>query len=263
MQRLREPETGCPWDQAQDYRSIAASTLEEAYEVVDAIEQEDYSQLKDELGDLLFQVIFYSQLGHEDGHFDFSAIVSSITSKLLRRHPHVFPDGTLTSRIDSTAINDERRQAFIKASWEKIKQEERAQKGQHALMNDIPHALPAIVRALKLQKRAATVGFDWENSVAVYEKIQEEIVELQAATIAAQQQSIEEELGDLLFSVINLARHLHVEPETALRRANHKFEYRFQQLEEIAKRENVTLSEQSVATLNQWWDEIKQFSPTA
>lgn len=261
MARLREPEYGCPWDLAQSYQTIVASTLEEAYEVVDAIEQEDYSQLKDELGDLLFQVIFYSQLGREDSRFDFHDVVSSITTKLLRRHPHVFPDGTLDSRIDlgnSDLPDVDRRQHAIKQSWEQIKKEERQQKGQQQMMADVPRALPAVPRAWKLQKRAASVGFDWQQVSGVYDKVQEEIAELQEAAATDNPSAVEEELGDLLFSVINLARHLKVEPETALRRANNKFEQRFQHLEALADDSGQSLSEQSVETLEQWWQQAKR-----
>lgn len=258
MARLREPDFGCPWDLEQSYRTIAASTLEEAYEVVDAIEQDKADQLKEELGDLLFQVVFYSQLGTEDQRFSFDDVTSSITAKLLRRHPHVFPDGTLNSRIDLADLDVDRRQASIKATWERIKREEREQKGFHGIMDDVPTALPATIRATKLQKRAASVGFDWDKVEGVYAKITEEIAELKEATEAAVPAAIEEELGDLLFSVINLARHLKVEPETALRKANRKFEQRFTNMESIAEAEATSLNEQTVQTLNEWWRQAKE-----
>ncbi len=264
MSRLREPEYGCPWDRAQSYKTIVSSTIEEVYEVVDAIEEENPQQLKEELGDLLFQIIFYSQLGKEDGIFDFDDIVSAITTKLLRRHPHVFPEGTLESRIDLNALNDDRQQEKIKASWERIKQEERQQKGHQAIMDDVPRALPATMRALKLQKRAASVGFDWENISGVYDKLFEEIDELKEAvsqsqeSISQQPSAIEEELGDLLFTVVNLARHLKIEPEMALRRANNKFEQRFRHMETTSREQGKALEQQSSETLEQWWQQAKR-----
>lgn len=282
MSRLREPEYGCPWDLAQSYKSIVASTLEEAYEVADAIEQGDYAQLKEELGDLLFQIIFYSQLGKEEDRFDFHDIVSSITQKLLRRHPHVFPDGTLASRIKVNGPDDaggeeeksnKARQEQIKAQWEQIKSEERQQKGHVSVLDDVPVALPSSVRALKLQKRAASVNFDWSDIQGVYDKIDEEIREVRAATENFEQYSntnnpesakakalkgeIEEELGDLLFTVVNLSRHLKVDPETALRRANHKFEARFRCVESLAQEQSKALAEQSADTLEAWWQQAK------
>lgn len=257
MARLREPVTGCPWDLAQSYQSITSSTLEEAYEVVDAIENRDYPQLKEELGDLLFQVVFYSQLAREDNFFDFQQVVSAVTAKLLRRHPHVFPDGTLASSVNpkEQADDSHKRQNKIKASWERIKQQEREQKGHRGLLDDIPKALPATVRALKLQKRAAGEGFDWPSIDGVYDKLDEEIAELKAASST---EHIEEELGDLLFTVINLARHLRVEPERALRHANGKFEQRFRAMEQMAIAGEQGLSEQSAETLGLWWDRAKR-----
>lgn len=260
MARLREPVYGCPWDQVQSYQSIAPSTLEEAYEVVDAIEQGSPQQLKEELGDLLFQVIFYSQIGSEEGEFHFDGIVSSLTAKLIRRHPHVFPEGTLASRIDSALVGSDDREAMIKASWEMIKQEERQQKGQVGLLDDVPLAFPALPRAAKLQKRAARIGFDWPDTKGVYDKIAEELDELKAAERNQDADNTEEELGDLLFTIVNLSRHLKVDPESALRRANQKFEARFKVIESVAKAENKVLdgSEKIPADiLEQWWLKAK------
>lgn len=254
MARLREPTYGCPWDQKQDYKTIAPSTLEEAYEVVDAIEQQNPQQLKEELGDLLFQVIFYAQLGGEDNEFDFDEIVSTLTAKLIRRHPHVFPEGTLESRIDAKLVGSEDREEMIKASWEMIKQEERETKGQLGLLDDVPLAFPALPRAAKLQKRAARIGFDWADSSGVYEKLNEELIELQTAQSNNDTDNIEEELGDLLFTVVNLSRHLKVDPESALRRANHKFEQRFKAVEQLAKENNQSLNDLiSPEQLEAWW----------
>jgi ATP diphosphatase len=274
MQRLREPKYGCPWDQAQSYQSIASSTIEEMYEVIDAIEQNDLNQLKDELGDLLFQIIFYSQLGKEDNAFTFTDITTAITNKLINRHPHVFPDGTLDSRSTGLEKDSLQAQAEIKKSWEQIKQKERLAKGQKGIMADIPRALPATIRAAKLQKRASSVGFDWPNIDGVYKKIDEEVDEVKGAVshlhalqavngkvldkdLSLAGEQVTAEIGDLLFSVINLARHLKVDPETALRHANIKFEQRFHYLENTADKHNTTIQAQTSASLEAWWQASK------
>lgn len=227
MSRLRDPDTGCPWDLKQTYQSITAYTLEEVYEVVDAIDRNDLEHLSEELGDLLFQVVFYCQLAAEEGQFTFDQVVSKITSKLIRRHPHVFPDGTLQS-LRSEAIDEQ----TVKDNWQAVKQQERQDKGEHGLLDDVPLALPALARAVKLQKRAASVGFDWPNAAPVIDKVKEELQELQEEIIDGDQQRAEEELGDLLFSCVNLARHLSIDPEKALSLANKKFKQRFEGLEE-------------------------------
>jgi ATP diphosphatase len=274
MQRLREPKYGCPWDLAQSYQSIAQSTIEEMYEVIDAIEQNDMVQLKDELGDLLFQIIFYSQLGKEDQVFTFDDITTSITKKLLSRHPHVFPDGTLDSKSTGFDVDRDQAQTTLKETWEKIKQEERIAKGQKGIMADVPRALPATIRAVKLQKRAASVGFDWPNIDGVYKKIEEEIDEVKAAVthleslkvvnkklvdeaLSSAGSLVSEEIGDLLFSVINLARHLRIDPEMALRQANNKFEQRFIYIEATADKHQTTIDAQSLASLEAWWQASK------
>ncbi len=228
MSRLRKPETGCPWDLKQSYHTICASTIEEAYEVVDAIEHKDYDHLKEELGDLLFQVIFYSQLAREEKRWDMTDVVHGITEKLLRRHPHVFPEGTLQSERDaSSGLND----SDIKASWEKIKSEERGEKGKSGILDDVPRALPAMTRAAKLQKRAAQIGFDWPDVPPVIDKLEEEISEFKEAVASENSDHMEEELGDMLFTCVNLARKLGKDPETLLRQANSKFEHRFRKME--------------------------------
>lgn len=227
MARLRDPQTGCPWDIKQDYASIAPSTLEEAYEVVDAIEKQDFVHLKEELGDLLFQVIFYSQIGKEENRFDFGGVVSDLVEKLVRRHPHVFPDGTLASKIDNrhTLPTD------VKERWEAIKQQERDAKGAQGLLADVPVNLPALSRAAKLQKRAATVGFDWTDVQGPIDKVREELEEVEEALSTNDMAAVEEELGDLLFAVVNIARYIKIDPEQALRKANLKFENRFGYIE--------------------------------
>jgi len=265
MARLRDPDTGCPWDTKQSYRTIVPHTLEEAYEVADAIEREDYPHLKDELGDLLFQVIFYTQLGREDGHFDFDGVVDHLVRKLVRRHPHVFPEGTLESRIDPDNRPDE---AWIKESWERIKAEERALKPEPdteasvSRLDGIARTLPAMARAEKLQKRAARHGFDWPDISPVFDKLHEEIDELKEAWEAAQSgvgdpDAVEDELGDLLFVCVNLARFMKVNPEQALNRTNHKFDARFRAIEKVLEREGRDMDEESLEALDAVWQAVK------
>lgn len=250
MARLRDPQTGCPWDIKQDYASIAPSTLEEAYEVVDAIEKQDFVHLKEELGDLLFQVIFYSQLGKEENRFDFSSVVSGLVEKLLRRHPHVFPDGTLHSKVD----NCHALPVDVKLRWEAIKQQERDAKGVQGLLADIPVNLPALSRAAKLQKRAASVGFDWQNIQGPIAKVREELIEVEQALTANDAAAVAEELGDLFFSVVNISRYLNIDPEQALRQANRKFAQRFHYIETHVE---TPLAETSIEIMNKLWDEAK------
>ena len=260
MARLREPVYGCPWDQVQTYESIAPSTLEEAYEVVDAIEQGDKQQLKEELGDLLFQVVFYSELAKEEQQFTFDEIVTSLTTKLIRRHPHVFPDGTLASRKDLGApyhSPSPKTAGSVKQTWEQTKQAERNAKGYSSVMDDVPLALASLVRATKLQKRASSLGFDWSSSDAVYGKLKEEIGELIEASKAGDKDAMEDELGDVLFTVVNLARHLKVDSETACRRANRKFEERFRWVEAQANREGVQLADLDETALDVRWQAAK------
>ena len=251
MARLRDPESGCPWDIKQDYASIAPSTLEEAYEVVDAIEKQDFTHLKEELGDLLFQVIFYSQLGKEEGHFEFAGVVSDLVAKLIRRHPHVFPEGTLQSRVDNrhTLPGD------IKARWETIKQQERAAKGKQGLLADIPLNLPSLSRAAKLQKRAASVGFDWDDVYGPIAKVREELLEVEAELDSGNQQALEDELGDLLFAAVNIARYMKIDPEQALRRANQKFEQRFHFIESHVSQ---PLESTPIGEMNRLWELAKK-----
>lgn len=255
MERLRDPEGGCPWDLEQTYATIAPSTIEEAYEVVDAIERGDYAHLKEELGDLLFQVVFYSQLGREDGRFTFSDIVQELTDKLLRRHPHVFPDGTLESRVDAdTGLNE----AAVKEQWEAIKQSERDNKGHRGVLSDVPPTLPAMARAYKLQKRAARVGFDWPDVNGVFEKLHEEVDEVREAIAAGSPEAVEAELGDAFFALVNLARHLKVDPETALRRCNSRFVERFQHMETALEKQGRSAEEADSNELEALWEAAKR-----
>lgn len=250
MARLRDPQSGCPWDIKQTYASIAPSTIEEAYEVVDAIEKQDYAHLKEELGDLLFQVIFYSQIGKEENRFDFASVVADLVAKLVRRHPHVFPDGSLHSRVQ----DQQSLPADVKQRWEAIKQEERALKGSAGVLADVPVNLPALIRATKLQKRAASVGFDWDDVQGPIAKVREELAEVEEALAAADHQAVEEELGDLLFAVVNISRFLKLDAESALRAANRKFERRFGYLEEHA---SAPLPEAGMDELNRLWNQAK------
>jgi ATP diphosphatase len=228
MARLRDPDTGCPWDRAQDFRSIAPHTLEEVCEVIDAIERDDYPHLREELGDLLFQVVFYAQLGSEGGLFDFAAIVDGLVAKLMARHPHVFPAGTLASRRGANEPAPET--SGVKQLWESIKERERAARGKRGPLGEIPATLSALMRSTKVQKRAAHLGFDWPDAGPVPAKIREELAEVEAAVATGVRADITEEIGDLLFACVNLARHLGIDGEAALRGANRKFERRFEQM---------------------------------
>jgi ATP diphosphatase len=252
MERLREPDGGCPWDLAQDFRSIAPSTLEEAYELVDAIEHGDYPHMAEELGDVLFQVVFYSQLGREQGVFDFEDIVSTLVDKLLRRHPHVFADGEVEGLTAADVSVGE-----VKQSWEAIKKQERDGRNLVGLLADIPLALPALSRAQKIQKRAAQVGFDWKHIDGVVEKLDEELKEYREA-IAQSRDRQEDEIGDLLFTCVNLARHAGFDAEAALRRATAKFENRFQTMEKELGERGQRIDELELAALQSLWQKAKE-----
>lgn len=258
MARLRHPEHGCPWDLKQSYASIVPYTLEEAYEVADAIERGDFDHLPGELGDLLFQVVYYSQLAAEEGRFGFAEVVDGITAKLIRRHPHVFPDGDLYAAPDAQKLEE----AAVKQRWEELKAEERAARAaapeQLSLLDDVPQALPALSRAVKLQKRAAQVGFDWPEALPVLDKVREELDEVLEAMSENDPQAIAEELGDLLFVVVNLARHLKVEPEAALRAANGKFERRFRFIEQALRDAGRPIENCSLDELDALWGEAKK-----
>ncbi len=258
MARLRHPEHGCPWDLKQSYASIVPYTLEEAYEVADAIERGDFDHLPGELGDLLFQVVYYSQLAAEEGRFGFAEVVDGITAKLIRRHPHVFPDGDLYGAPDAARLEE----AAVKQRWEELKAEERAAKAeapeQLSLLDDVPQALPALSRAAKLQRRAAQVGFDWPEALPVLDKVREELDEVLEAMSENDPQAIAEELGDLLFVVVNLARHLKVEPEAALRAANGKFERRFRFIEQALREAGRPIENCSLDELDALWGEAKK-----
>ena len=247
MQRLRDPEKGCPWDRAQTYKTIVPHTLEEAYEVADAIEREDYIDLRDELGDLLFQVVFYAQLAQEEGRFDFEQVAGAIADKLERRHPHVFADKHFADAEEQTR------------HWEELKTQERAQKSaqtRQSILDGIARTLPAISLASKLQKRAAQVGFDWPDKHGVIAKVHEELQELEEAW--PDQARREDEMGDLLFTCVNLARHAGCDPEAVLRHANQKFERRFRDLETACNAQQRSVDQCSSDELESMWAAVKK-----
>jgi len=257
MARLRDPQYGCPWDLKQDYASIVPHTIEEAYEVADTIERGDFEHLQGELGDLLFQVVYYSQLAREEGRFEFGGVVDAITRKLIRRHPHVFPTGELYAPLDTPSLSE----AQVKSRWEEIKAEERAEKSepeQLSLLDDVPSALPALSRAAKLQKRAATVGFDWPDALPVLDKVREELDEVLQAMADGDADALEDEIGDLLFATVNLARHLKHDPENALRRANRKFERRFRFIEQALRDSGRPIEDCNLDELDALWGEAKR-----
>ncbi|MEM6580150.1 MAG: nucleoside triphosphate pyrophosphohydrolase [Pseudomonadota bacterium] len=248
MARLRDPESGCPWDLEQDFQSIVPSTLEECYELAQAIEQEDYPHVAEELGDVLFQVVFYSQLGSELDLFSFESVIDTLVTKLIRRHPHVFADGEIEGVVRGGSTVE-----AVKTSWETIKQQERNDKSQGGVLADVPVALPALPRAQKLQKRASRVNFDWPDAISVLTKLEEEIAELRQAIASGERAKLEEETGDVLFTCVNIARHLGVDAETSLRRANSKFESRFQHMEANARAIGRALVDMSDDELDAMW----------
>jgi MazG family protein len=249
MARLRDPGRGCPWDLQQDFRSIAPHTLEEAYEVADAIERSDLPSLRDELGDLLFQVVFHAQLAGEQGAFAFDDVVDSICDKLTRRHPHVFGDSVVTDAADQTR------------KWEATKRQERAAAGNDGALADIPLALPALTRARKLGARAGDAGFDWPDAAGPRAKIDEELAELDHALAAGDSARREAEFGDLLFSIVNYARHLEVDPETALRHANERFARRYRHLERALGRLGQPADTAAPDLLDRLWAAAKAENP--
>ncbi len=247
MRRLRDPQTGCPWDIEQDFISIAPYTIEEAYEVADAIARSDWDELEGELGDLLLQTVYHTQMGAEAGHFTFESVVKSISDKMVARHPHVFGD---ESRDKSAAQQV--------ADWEKIKAAERAGKAQKRTLDGVALGLPGLTRAVKLQKRAARVGFDWPDTGDVLNKIVEEAAELNEARATLTQTQVEEEFGDLLFVVANLARHLDVDPEAALRATNAKFTRRFEAIEDALAAQGKTPAQSDLAEMDALLDAAKR-----
>ena len=252
MQSLRDPDNGCPWDLEQDFQSLIPYTIEEAYEVADAIEQNNLEDIKGELGDLLFQIVFYSQLAKEQNAFDFNDVAEAISEKLTRRHPHVFSDAKIKNSKEQTK------------EWEKIKQQERERKSiknssELSILDDVSRTLPSLMRSEKLQKRAAKEGFDWPDINGVLIKVHEELGEVQQELDAQPQdkEKIEEEIGDLFFSCINLSRHAGLDAEQCVRKANLKFERRFRELEKTANNKGLQVNEISTDNLEKLWQEVK------
>jgi len=259
MAKLRDPDGGCPWDLEQNFRTIAPYTVEEAYEVADAIERGDFEALREELGDLLFQVVFYAQMGREEGRFDFGDIARDIAEKMIRRHPHVFAGADIKTAADQTR------------AWEEHKAAERAVGiAEPSALDGVPLALPALTRAEKLQKRAARVGFDWPKAVQVLDKIEEEIAELRAeigpeigdSAAATPNPRIEDEVGDLLFALVNLARHLGCDPEQTLRGTNAKFERRFRSIEAALAKQGRGPADASLEEMEELWAAAKRAEKT-
>ena len=263
MTMLRDKQHGCPWDLEQTIKSLLPYTLEEVYEVADAIENNDLVELEDELGDLLFQVIFYAQIAKEQGAFDFQDIATAISDKLVRRHPHVFPAGD----VEQFGIPQDISAQQVVVNWEAIKEierEEKRKKGGSAaveknesILDDVPRALPAMERARKLQKRAAQVGFDWAEIAPVLNKLKEEVAEFEEALASGDHERISDELGDVLFATINLARHSKIEPEVALRSTNRRFELRFKWMEVALSKQGKVFKDANLEELDALWDQAK------
>ncbi|CAH0541378.1 nucleoside triphosphate pyrophosphohydrolase [Vibrio marisflavi] len=247
MAQLRDPDSGCPWDKKQTFDTIIPHTIEETFEVVDAISNQDWDNLKEELGDLLFQVIFYSQLAKEKQLFEFKEVVETVNEKLTRRHPHVFAD------LD---VQDEEQ---LNENWEQEKRKEKQRSGQveESILDSVPQSLPALSKANKIQKKCAKVGFDWAELPPVVDKVREEIDEVLQEVESGDSDKLEEELGDLLFATVNLVRHLGKDPEVALTKANQKFSRRFQSLERLVKKDGKHLENLNLDELDKVWDRVK------
>ena len=245
FKQLRDPKDGCPWDREQDFKSIASCSVEEAYEVADAIEREDYDSLKSELGDLLFQIIFHSKMAEENKLFTLEEVISELNDKLIRRHPHIF---------DKQQVNTSEESLLV---WEDIKAKERSEKKYSSLMDDVPKNLPGLTRAKKLQKRAARVGFDWKDKQKVFIKLEEEINELRLEHKNNSIEGISEELGDVMFTLVNLCRHYDIEPEDIIRRSNLKFETRFRKMETSSKNQGKKMEELTLNELEDLWKSVK------
>lgn len=265
MTMLRDKDFGCPWDLEQSFVSLIPYTLEEVYEVVDAVEKKDMVELEDELGDLLFQVVFYAQIAKEQGFFKFDDVANGIINKLVRRHPHVFHGGKVTSFGSKPGISA----AEVVINWEAIKDIEKAEKKSKyhgvnqneqsaSILDDVPRASPALERAIKLQKRAARVGFDWDAIGPVLAKLKEEVIELEEAISHKDSDAMQSELGDVLFAAVNVARHTDTHPEVALRQSNSRFENRFKWIESSLAEQGKTVNEVDLTQLNQLWEQAKE-----
>ena len=245
FRKLRDPVSGCPWDKEQDFKSIASCAIEESYEVADAIEREDFEDLKAELGDLLFQIVFHSEMAKEEDLFTIEDVIDELNSKLIRRHPHVFNGGNVKDAKDSLKI------------WEDVKAKERSSKNLDSAMDDVPKNLPSLTRTKKLQKRATRVGFDWKNSKDIMAKIDEEIEELRIEEKNANKKGIAEEIGDIFFTLVRLSSYHDIEPEDIIRKTNIKFENRFRKMENEAKSLGESLDKMSLKNLEEIWQKIK------
>lgn len=258
MARLRHPDTGCPWDLKQTLKSVLPYTLEEVYEVVDAIEKNDMSNLSEELGDLLFQVVFYARIAEESQYFDLHNVVDGIVRKLIRRHPHVFPNGELTSQRGKDQWPTE---IEIKESWQRIKAEEKALRGAKTipdgLLDAVSAAQPALSHAFELQSKAALVGFDWQEPAPVIEKIREELFEVEEALASGNSEAVLKEVGDVLFAAVNLARLCNVDAEEALRSTNQKFQNRFKYIEKQLTAQGSDIRSANLDTMNRLWNDAK------
>jgi MazG family protein len=244
---LRDPKDGCAWDVEQTFETIAPYTVEEAYEVAEAIDNNDMDALKDELGDLMFQAVFHARMAEEAGYFNFSDVIDAISDKMIRRHPHVFGDENYRDAEEQTV------------AWEEQKARERAEKKQKSILDGVTVGLPALTRAVKLQKRAARVGFDWPSTSGVIDKLNEEMLELSEELIADKQdqEKIEEEFGDMMFVYANLARHLKIDPEQALKKANNKFTRRFNKIEQEIVNKESSFGQYSLNELEEFWQQAK------
>ncbi|WP_169569144.1 nucleoside triphosphate pyrophosphohydrolase [Sneathiella limimaris] len=251
MEKLRDPDGGCPWDLEQTYETIAPHTIEEAYEVADAIAEKDMEELKSELGDLMFQTVFYAQMAKEEGHFEFKDVIEGINEKMIRRHPHVFGDKSIETAEAQTI------------AWEETKAIERAEKSKgkpvpQSALDGIAKTLPSLTRALKLQNRAARVGFDWPDIYPVFDKIQEELGEFrEEVDLQSSKDRLEDEFGDILFAVVNLGRHMGLDPETALARTNRKFTTRFMQVEKTLQETGKSIENSSLEEMDEIWTQVK------
>ncbi|MDP2715076.1 nucleoside triphosphate pyrophosphohydrolase [Rheinheimera sp.] len=252
MSRLRDPQSGCPWDLKQSYATIVPYTLEEAYEVADAIARESFDELKDELGDLLFQVVFYAQIAKEEGRFEFDDCVAAICDKLERRHPHVFSDKAVGSISVVDALNTD----TVLQNWEALKSNERKDNGQHSVLDNVPQAMPALSRAYKLQKRCANVGFDWPNVEGCWDKVKEEILEVEQTQAGSEE--LAEELGDLMFALVNVVRKHKLDPEAVLRAANSKFERRFRAVEHALAEQGKSPQQSNLDEMEALWQQVKK-----
>lgn len=259
MSRLRDPDNGCPWDIEQTSEDIINYSIEEVYELADSVESGDFQEMKDELGDVLFQVVFLSRIAEEQERFCFGDVVSACVGKLVRRHPHVFPNGSLYGSPDDASPSADLTSTDVKENWEIIKQQERADKKQMSLFDDVPNNLPALNRSTKLQKRAASIGLDWQDSIGPLEKVREEIGELEVAHREKMTLKVQDEVGDLLFSIVNFCRKAGVSPEQALRKANNKFISRVNAVQNLLKElpEDRKRKKPQQELLDELWEKVK------